>query len=142
MEIGPEEKFRINLDSFIEFLTSISNNDNVTGLFVLSRTQIKNKNNNVVIENFIKHALPHIKIIKSKNEDFIRENLLDLFPNIQKNFLVTIRNFILEEVSNEDKEYIWEYIYTFVRLSGKYLLKNMSKSTYTEKEIREIFLKI
>lgn len=143
MEYTVEKKFKTNLNSLITFIKSVSNDDEVTGLLILCEFGLREKTDITVVENFIKYSFPHMEQIIKRNEDYLESNLFTMFPKVKKENLDTIKNFIKNKVSKQDKDVIWEYILSFSKLSIRYLMKNSVRNTasFIGKNYSEEFLK-
>ena len=132
---SPVERFRANMDAIFDLINELVVKANQQGCTVVSSLMVslgtiylKSQNPDELITSFIDRSYLYWDQIHIKDEKFFNENLGTVFSGISKSnsdaFLVlaTAKDKSGKPIiSEEDREGIWTYIRSFVKISIHYI---------------------
>jgi hypothetical protein len=131
---APEERFRSNLINFVQYMSTIvkpvlpeMSNPIVIG-YVLS--VINNANSSEMMYKFIDRSNKHWDDSFDKKESSLLSNISELFedlPQDKVSKICSVFNTTDEKgnlvINNSQREIIWSYIHSFIKISIKYIHK-------------------
>lgn len=104
MDTPPEERFKANLLALFDIINSMFKEGidngvikNTINILPLVKLHIKKKNSEELIDDFITKTSDFWEIIKKKDDQYIKEKLLDIFNDVKEKGVAEVKNNIKEK---------------------------------------------
>ena len=139
-ETSPEERFHSNVVDLAELVHELVQMVSDRGFQIIAPNLIqfavvvlKNSSASKLIRTFIKYSHDHWNEVKRKNESFFDEHAMTIFKDLPvdtKNINAFKQLFTLKDTNNrpvisqDDKEAIWLFFDTLIKISIKYIHSN------------------
>ncbi len=134
--MGPEERFKINTVSLVDYMLSLDVDLPATHLKIV-KGFILGSEPDKLIELFIKHSRHIWNQIKDSDEKYFISNSKVIFAIFSKDKIDAIVDLIMSDsINSNSKVVIWKYFASFVRISINYLLEHDSLNEHVREEAR------
>nr|QBK92708.1 MAG: uncharacterized protein LCPAC401_03460 [Pithovirus LCPAC401] len=135
-KMGPEERFKINTVSLVDYMLSLDVDLPATHLKIV-KGFILGSEPDKLIELFIKHSRHIWNQIKDSDEKYFISNSKVIFAIFSKDKIDAIVDLIMSDsINSNSKVVIWKYFASFVRISINYLLEHDSLNEHVREEAR------
>lgn len=153
----PEKRFCDTLygnEGFLFFIKQIltdlhiqKKSDIDPSLINLAIIFIKKINKDDIISNFINESYNYWNEIASKDENFLVNHCDIIFSGVSKEYIEKFKQlFINKKINSEDKNILWDYLFSFVKISISYIHESRSpkiiddKPAYSNKNFPDVKL--
>lgn len=133
--IPPEEiRFKDNVTGLIEFVHELISQCFDEGkttidpnLIQIAANFVGSFDSNILIKHFIKKSYKYWDNVLDKEESFFRDNCADVFGDLPMKEVNAFQDLFNSEgdpiINQDDKDYIWEYFNSLIKISIKYVHK-------------------
>lgn len=138
------DRFFMNVEGLFQLISELVNSAYQSGYKVVSPYLVNftgfilfKMNKDYVIRTFIEKSHKHWNEIRVKDEDFFLNHAIHVFSGLPLDDVNSFKELFLLKtaagdrfVSDDDRDAIWEYFESLVRISIHYLQENPSKNVW------------
>lgn len=140
--ISPEDKFVKNIQDFMNFGESLLtecyekkittlNPNGISYAIIFVNEKIKEKGNKWMVEEFIKKTYVDWNKMKKKDHEYFMKKLPELLPILKQSHTDELCKLFVgkdktgkEYVSDDDRDCLWEYMNSFIKITINYVHYN------------------